>query len=177
MRRTRTGLSYFVFRELQVFPTLCNQSGILSVHEDEPLSPARRRGLFYARCAQPVLRRAFHRETNGAGGRYDGFAASPGTDRCGSGVEVVGLPAFSERPSGPSFSPRRAAIIAPCPTTALFAGLLASLAGVLLLLRMAFAQRSGVRSGVIGNLPARRRPPQQCDRWGLPGCPHWKSSP
>ena len=35
--------------------------------------------------------------------------------------------------------------------------MLASLAGVLLLSEMAFAQRSGVRSGVIGNVPAHQR--------------------
>ena len=33
------------------------------MHEDEPLSPARRRGLFYARCVQPVLHRALDTET------------------------------------------------------------------------------------------------------------------
>jgi len=39
----------------------------------------------------------------------------------------------------------------------LIGGLFASLAGVLLLSGMAFAQRSGVRSGVIGNVPAHQR--------------------
>ena len=41
----------------------------------------------------------------------------------------------------------------------LIGGLFASLAGVLLLSGMAFAQRSGVRSGVIGNVPAHQRIP------------------
>src|SRR4029079_19112589 len=43
--------SHFVFPDFEVFPALCSRSGILSVHEDEPLSPARRRGLFYALSA------------------------------------------------------------------------------------------------------------------------------
>jgi hypothetical protein len=108
----------------------------------------------------------------------DGFATSR-HQRCGSGVEVVGLPAFSERPSGALLltAARRYNRAMPYPRTHL-AGLLASLAGVLLLLsEMAFAQRSGVRSGVIGNVPAHQRIAQQCDRWGLPWCPNWKSSP
>src|SRR4051812_50146884 len=46
MRHSRTGLSHFVFPAWRVFPAPCSRSGILSVHEDEPLSPARRRGLF-----------------------------------------------------------------------------------------------------------------------------------
>jgi hypothetical protein len=55
------------------------------------------------------------------------------------------------RPSGLSFSPQRRYNRAmPYPRN-LLAGLLASLAGALLLSEMAFAQRSGVRSGVIGN--------------------------
>jgi hypothetical protein len=85
----------------------------------------------------------------------------------------------TRRPSGPLLltAARRYNRAMPYPRTHL-AGLLASLAGVLLLLsEMAFAQRSGVRSGVIGNVPAHQRIAQQCDRWGLPWCPNWKSSP
>ena len=40
MRHTRIELSHFVFPDCEVFPALCNRSGILSVHEDEPLIPA-----------------------------------------------------------------------------------------------------------------------------------------
>jgi hypothetical protein len=54
----------------------------------------------------------------------------------------------------------------------LLAGLLASLAGVLLLLsEMAFAQRSGVRSGVIGNVPAHQRIHSSAIGGGYRGAP------
>src|SRR6476659_8252315 len=33
---------------MRAFPALCSRSRILSVHEDESLSPARRRGPFYS---------------------------------------------------------------------------------------------------------------------------------
>jgi hypothetical protein len=59
----------------------------------------------------------------------------------------------------------------PYPRTHL-AGLLASLAGVLLLLsEMAFAQRSGVRSGVIGNVPAHQRIHNSAIGGGYRGAP------
>ena len=53
----------------------------------------------------------------------------------------------------------------------LLAGLLASLAGVLLLSEMAFAQRSGVRSGVIGNVPAHQRIHSSAIGGGYRGAP------
>jgi hypothetical protein len=58
----------------------------------------------------------------------------------------------------------------PYPRTHL-AGLLASLAGVLLLSEMAFAQRSGVRSGVIGNVPAHQRIHNSAIGGGYRGAP------
>ena len=41
--------SHFVFPDCEVFPALCSRSGILSVHEDEPLAPPAG-GAFFMRC-------------------------------------------------------------------------------------------------------------------------------
>ena len=58
----------------------------------------------------------------------------------------------------------------PYPRTPL-AGLLASLAGALLLSDVAFAQRSGVRSGVIGNVPTHPRIHSSAIGGGYRGAP------
>jgi hypothetical protein len=82
------------------------------------------------------------------------------------------LPAFSERPSGALLlTAARRYNRAMSYQRTLLAGLLASLAGVLLLSEMAFAQRSGVRSGVIGNVPAHQRIHSSAIGGGYRGAP------
>ena len=53
----------------------------------------------------------------------------------------------------------------------LIGGLFTSLAGVLLLSGMAFAQRSGVRSGIIGDVPAHQRIHSSASGGGYRGAP------
>jgi hypothetical protein len=62
MRHTRTGLSHFVFPDCESSPRCATNLVFYRCMRMSPLGPARRRGVFYARCVQPVLRRAFDTE-------------------------------------------------------------------------------------------------------------------
>ena len=67
MRPTRIELSHFVFPDCKSSPRCATDLVVYRRMRMSPLAPPAGGAFFYARCAQPVLRRAFHRETNGAG--------------------------------------------------------------------------------------------------------------
>ena len=67
MRHTRTGLSHFVFPDCEFSPRCATNLVFYRCMRMSPLAPPAGGAFFYARCVQPVLRRAFDTETNGAG--------------------------------------------------------------------------------------------------------------
>ena len=67
MRHTRTGLSHFVFPDYESSPRCATDLVFYRCMRMSPLAPPAGGAFFYARCVQPVLRRAFDTETNGAG--------------------------------------------------------------------------------------------------------------